>query len=212
MSALVVLATLVLVVRPTARHRLPLAALALSGPCWAVTVRESVFAHEFEGTFYAGVPLVLFALTLPRLDRLLRRAGVRRRVTVVTGAAAAATFVLSGLFMARAVHNPERAERERIKAADFDAIRGLADGKTIANAAAGMQTGPHYYFGGTVQTTLARRRLADFVLNARLAGVRSLTPDNRLWFLYDRSVYEAALTRYERRADAQHPVLQSPDL
>ena len=215
-SALLVLATLVLVVRPAARHRLPLAALALSGPCWAVTMRNGVFifASEFEGMFYAGVPLALFALALPRLDRLLRRAGVRRRVTVVTGTASTVIFVLSGLLMVRTVHDPKRAELERMRAADSDAIRGLAGGKTVANAAVvRMQTGPNHYFRGAVQTTLARRHLADFVLGDRLAGARSLTPDNQSWFLYDRSVYEAALTRYEWRADARRPVInmQSPD-
>ena len=56
-----------------------------------------------------------------------------------------------------------------------------------------------------------RKHLADFVLSDWAGGVRSLTPDNRSWFLYDRSVYEAALTRYGRRADAQRSVLQSPD-
>ena len=215
LSALVVLATLVLVVRPAGRHRLPLAALALSGPCWAVTVRDSVFAfsHEFYGMFYAGVPLTLFTLTLPRLDRLLRRAVDRRRVTVITGAAAAATFVLSSLLMARTVHDPERAERERTRAADFDAIRRLAEGKTVATPGDmninSFNLVPHYYFRGVVRTDFDRRRLADFVLSDRGGGGGSLTPDNRLWFLYDRSVYEAALSRYERRADAQRPVLQS---
>ena len=212
-SVLAVLTTLVLVVRPATPHRLPLAALVLSGPCWAVTVRNGVSLRmsEFEGMFYAAVPLVLFALTLPRLDRLLRRAGVRRRVTVVAGAVAAAIFVLSGFFMARTVHDPERAEIERTRAADSDAIRGLVEGKSIATAILARSLGGStylYYFRGTVQTELA---IADFVLGDRLAGVRSLTSNNRSWFLYDRSVYEAALTRYERRADAQRPVLQSPD-
>ncbi len=65
LSVLVFLATLALVFSATTHHRLPLAAVALSGPCWAVTVRDSVFGlgHEFEGMFYVGVPLVLFALT-----------------------------------------------------------------------------------------------------------------------------------------------------
>ena len=208
-SVLMVLATLVLVVRPTVRCRLPLAALALSGPCWAAAVRENVSApgHEFEGMFYAGVPLALFALTLPRLDRLLLRAGVRRRVTMIAGAAAAATFVLSCLLMARAVHDPERAELERTRAADSDAFRRLVEGKTVATLTPVWS----YYFKGAVHARLGKRRFADFFLGDRLTGVRSLTPDNRVWFLYDRSVYEAALTRYERRADAQRPVLQSPD-
>ena len=208
-SALVVLATLALVVRPATRHRLPLAALVLSGPCWAVAVRQSVQVHEFEGMFYAGVPLVLFALTLPRLDRLFRRAGVRRRVTVLAGAVAAATFVLSCFIMARTVHDPERAESERTRVADSDVIRELAKGKTVATLTR-MRRGLHYYFRGMVQTEFDKRHLADFILGDRLAGARSLTLDNRSFFLYDRSIYEAALTRYERRVDAQRPVLQFP--
>ncbi len=200
-SVLAVLTTLVLVVRPTVRCRLPLAALALSGPCWAIIMRETVRfgGHEFNGMFYTGVPLVLFALTLPRPGR----PGVRRRVTVL---AAAATFVLSCFLMARTTHDPELAELERMRAADSDAIWNLAEGKTVT-----VLTRLYYYSRGVVKTDLNKRHLADFVLGDRLAGVRSLTPDNRSSFLYDSSVYEAALTRYERRADAQRPVLQSPD-
>ena len=158
--------------------------------------------------FYAGVPLVLFALTLPRLDRLLRRAGVRRRVTVLAGAAAAATFVLSGLFMARTVHDPERASLERTVLADFNVVRQLAEGKTIAVLPGGAHP---YYSGNVVRTDFDGRHFADFVLSDWAGGGGSLTPDNRLWFLYARSVYEAALTRYGRRTDAQRPVMQSPD-
>ena len=207
-SVLAVLTTLVLVVRPTVRCRLPLAALALSGPCWAVAVRGNVsmHAHEHEGMFYVGVPLALFALTPPRLDRLLRAGG---RVTVLAGTAAAATFVLSSLFMARAVHDPERAQRERTRAADSDAIRGLAAGKTIAIPGAGVRSELPGRDLGAVTVRLDRRHLADFIVD-RIDGVRSLTPDNRSRFLYDRSVYDAFLTRYERRAD-RTPSLRSPD-
>ncbi len=217
LSALLVLATLVLVVRPAARHRLPLTALALSGPCWVVVTRDSFWwpdrghyqIHEFNSMFYAGVPLALLALTLPRLDRLLRWAGVRR-VTVLAGAAAAATFVLSCFLMARAVHDPEHAKLERAVMADGDAIRRLAQGKAIATTME-MGSGSHYRFRDMATTAPGMRRHADFVLDYRLADIRSLTPDNRSFFLYDRSVYEAVLARSERRADAQRPVLQSPD-
>ena len=212
-SVLAVLATLVLVVRPTVRCRLPLAALALSGPCWAVAVRGNVsmHAHEHEGMFYVGVPLALFALTLPRLDRLLLRAGVRRRVTMIAGAAAAATFVLSCLLMARAVHDPERAQRERTRAADSDAIRELAEGMTIAIPGARVQSSLQYDLGAAM-VRLDRKHLADFIVSDRIDGVRTLTPDNRSRFLYDRRVYDAFLARYERRADRTAPSLvESPD-
>ncbi len=207
-SVLAVLTTLVLVVRSTVRCRLPLAALALSGPCWAVAVRGNVsmHAHEFEGMFYVGVPLALSALNINN-NRLLRAGG---RVTVLAGTAAAATFVLSCLLMARAVHDPERAQLERTRAADSDAIRELAEGMTIAIPGARVQSSLQYDLGAAM-VRLDRKHLADFIVSDRIDGVRTLTPDNRSRFLYDRRVYDAFLTRYERRADRNAPSLQSPD-
>ena len=197
------LTILVLVVRPTVRCRLPLAALALSGPCWAVAVRGSVDTHEYEGMFYAGVPLALFALALPRLDRLLRGEGACVASRRSCGVTAAAVFVLSGLFMAWTVHDPERAERERTRIADFDVIRRLAEGKAISTLGRNDK-----YFKDIVRAETHR---ADFFVSRRIDGVRSLTPDNRLWFLYDRSEHDAFLARYERRADRNAPALRSPD-
>ena len=204
LSVLVVLATLVLVVRPAVRCRLPLAALALSGLCWAIVMRQTVRigGHEFYGMFYAGVPLALFALALPCLDRLLRRAGARRRVTVLAGAAAAAIFMLSCFLMARTFHDPKGAQRERMRWADSDAIRRFTDGKTIVNFA-----GHTSLLRGAVH---APRHLADFfVTDWGRAG--SLTPDNRSLFLYDPDAYEAALTEYALRADEHRTALESPD-
>ena len=197
------LTILVLVVRPTVRCRLPLAALALSGPCWAVAVRGSVDTHEYEGMFYAGVPLALFALALPRLDRLLRGRGACVASRRSCGVTAAAVFVLSGLFMAWTVHDPERAEIERTRMADFDVIRRLAEGKAISTLGRNDK-----YFKDIVRAETHR---ADFFVSRRIDGVRSLTPDNRLWFLYDRSEHDAFLARYERRADRNAPALRSPD-
>ena len=205
-SVLMVLTTLVLVVRPTVRCRLPLAALALSGPCWAIVMRETVRVggHEFEGMFHAGVPLVFFALALPRLDRLLRRAGARRRVTVLAGAAAAAVFVLSCFLMARTFHDPKGVQRERMMFADTDAIRRFTDGRTFESLAYHY---PSILLHGAVH---APRHLADFfVTDIGRAG--SLTPDNRIVFLYDPGAYEAAMTEYVLRADGRRTVLESPD-
>ncbi len=117
--------------------------------------------------------------------------------------------------MARTVHDPERAELDKDTAADFDAIRRLAGGKTLAIPTfAYIDNAPSihpYYFRGILRTDFEKRHLVEFALDGhRLAGVYSLTPDNRFWFLYDRSVYEAVLTRYERRAE-RSPVLQSPN-
>ena len=70
---------------------------------------------------------------------------------------------------------------------------------------------PQYYYPGAAIVRLDRKHLADFIVSDRIDGVRSLTPDNRSRFLYDRRVYDAFLARYERRADRSAPSLQSPD-
>ena len=197
-------------------HRLPLAALALSQPCWAVAMRDTVF-HEFEAMFYVGIPLACFALMLPRLDRLL---GGRVRCSVLAGVAAMPMFVLSSFLMARSTApDPERAAYTKTLAADVDSIRELVEGKTIfvsnlmsfCDKRRHWRAGRRYYFTGSVFVKYADRRLADFVVSERLGDARTLTPGNRWVFLYDRAGYDAALSRYERHARHGAPVLDSPD-
>ena len=216
LSILIVLTTLVLFLSPATRHRLPLAALALSGPCWAVAMRYNVH-HGFEAMFYIGIPLAGFVLMLPRLDRLL---GGRVRCSVLAGLAAVPMFVLSSFLMARAADpDPEHATYMRALAADVDSIRELAEGKTIFVSAVmeacskrrDRRANWMYYFTGNVFVSFADRRLADFVVSGRIEGARPLTPGNRWVFLYDRAGYDAALSRYEQHAQHGAPVLDSPD-
>ena len=69
LSTLAVLTILALLLSPATRHRLPLAALALSGSCWAFGMRHQ--SHiPFEGMFNVGLPLTIFALMLSRLDAI----------------------------------------------------------------------------------------------------------------------------------------------
>ena len=216
LSALVVLTALALLLSPATRHRLPLAALALSGSCWAFGMRHQ--SHlPFEGMFDVGLPLAVFALMLPRLDRWL---GGRVRCSVLAGVAAMPTFVLSSFLMARAIApDPEYVEYTRALAADVDSIRALAEGKAIfaselmgtCSKIPGWRGRWQYYFTGNVFTSFANRRLADFVVGERIEGARSLTPGNRFLFLYDRAGYDAALSRYERHAQHGAPALDSPD-
>ena len=216
LSALVVAAIGVLLLSPAVRHRVPLAALALAGPCWAFAMRNSSY-HPFEGLFDIGVPLVFFALALPHLDRLLRGRG---GFSVLAGVVAVPTFALSSFLMARAATPPpEEVLRQRAGAADVDAIREqVAEGKTIlasrridgCNPGRGIQW--QYYFTGYPFVRFSDRRLADFVVGEqRIAGVRTLTPDNQFMFLYDRASHDAALRRYERHAKQAAPVLDFPD-
>ena len=199
------------------RLRLPLAALALSGPCWAVAIRYNVQSSGYEGMFYIGIPLAFFALMLPRLDRL---PGGRIRYSVLAGVAAMPMFVLSSFLMARAtVPDPERAADTRVWSAEVESIRKLVEGKTIfvsevAEACSRRRewrANWKYYFTGSVFPRSANRHLADFVVSERIGGARTLTPGHRLMFLYDRASYDAALSRYEQHAKHGAPVLDSPD-
>ena len=202
---------------PPPRHRLPLAALVLSGPCWAVSMRYSTAYHPFEGMFNVGLPLAIFALMLPRLDRWL---GGRVRCSVLAGVAAAPLFVLSSFLMARdTVPDPERTAYMRALADDVDSIRALAEGEAIfapgvmeaCSKWRGWRRGWRYWFTGSVFVDFADRRLADFVVSERIEGAHTLTPGNRWLFLYDPASYDAALGRYEQHAQHGAPVLDSPD-
>ena len=128
-SALIVAGTCVLLLSPAVRHRVPLAALALTGPCWAFAMRNQHY-HTFEGLFDVGVPLAFFALALPRLDRLLSG---RVGFSVLAGIAAMPTFALSSFLMARATAaDPEEVMYQRAWAADIDVVRGqVEEGKTL---------------------------------------------------------------------------------
>ena len=216
---LTVLACLALLLSPPSPRSplLPLAALALSGPCWMAIARYA--GGAFHGMFYVGVPLALFALLLPRLDRLL---GGRVRCSVLAGIAAAPLFALSSFLMAQATSpNPGYAADAKEFTADVDSIRKSVEGKTIfvsdLDACSKGQdwlryADLKYHFAGSIFVGYAnRRRLADFVVSTGIEGARTLTPGNRHVFLYDQVNYDAALGRYERQVKHGAPVLESPD-
>ena len=225
LAALIAVATLVLLLSPATRHRLPLAALALCGPSWALAMPNQS-AIPFEGMFYLGVPLAVFALVLVRLDRLL---GSRVRCAVIAGVAAVPTFALSNFLMAEAAApNSAHVAPERALAADLDAIRDALgpgpEGNTVVISEAmdacreyrhHTRFGPRavnwrYYLTGHIFVDYPNGRFADFVLGERSDLARTLTPHNKRAFLYDRASHDAALRRYERHAKDGVPALVSP--
>ena len=217
LAALVVAIAFVLFLSPATRHRVPLAALALAGPCWAFGMANQSW-HPYEGMFDVGLPLAFFALLLPRLDRLF---GARVRCTMLAGIAAVPVFALSSFLMARATAlEPEQIAYGEALAADVDAIRKeipATQGKTILvsdvmdTCAKGWHVNWKFYFTGYVTVKFSNRRFADFVVSERIEGASTLTPDNRLMFLYDRASHDAALRRYEQYAKQAAPALSSPD-
>ena len=193
------------------RCRAALAALALSGFCWALLVRFNVHEHEFEGMFHVGVPLTLVALALTRL-RGARRGRAARRTAV----AALPVFVLSSFLAARFDHDPADAAAAAEASADLAAIRRLTAGKTVYFPKATVDLNPwrahrNYWLHGRVLVREDARRLADVVVAPRIAGVASLTPGARRLFLYRPAPYFAGLAAarapYERIPQDHEPVI-----
>ena len=114
------------------RHRAILAALALSGFCWALLVRGNTAwsGHQFEAMFHVGVPLVLFAAVFTFAQR--RWAGWAGWAGPV-GAAAAAVVVFAGSSVAMGLTHRDlgKAQAGRVLMGEFDAVTAAIHGKTV---------------------------------------------------------------------------------
>ena len=110
------------------RHRSTLAALALSGFCWALLVRGNTahLSHQYETVFYVGVPVVLFTAVFS----FARKRGPRWAGSA--GAAAAAlVFVWSSVALGLTQRDLGKAHAGRALMAEFDAITAAIQGKTV---------------------------------------------------------------------------------
>ena len=191
-------------------HRTLLAALLLTGWCWAVPFRGEAAIHEFEAMFHLGYPLVLYALALLGLRRLI---GLRRAAWALSAAAlvAGAVFALSAHDMAGLGRGAEAAARQREVASDFEAIRELAAGRSVvAHTGDDTWVVRNYYLAGSyiqldpIGSARNWDRAAarfDYVL-APLDIGGSLTPGNRRLHLYPFSALPAARARIAAREPA----------
>ena len=177
------------------------AALLLTGWCWAVVFRGATSLHEFYAMFHLGVPLVFWSLALLGLRRVL---GPRRAARALPAAAlaAAALFALSAWDMSGAGHDAEAAQRQREIAADFEAIRAIASGRSVlVSPHAVERVFLNFYLAGSYiqideigsgdEWRSAVSAAPDFVLAPVGAG-GSLTPGNRRFHLYRPSASGAA--------------------
>lgn len=208
-----VLCAIVLVISPATRHRRPLAALLLSGPCWQISFHRN--AGGDENLFFICISLVLFVLTLLRLGR--------RGGTLAGATAAASIFGLSGFLMARTLQDPDDAAVAKAMATDMESIRELVGGKTIHAPRIGAiydERLPIFYpflaelyFGDSnvIVRSHDTKHFADVVLGERLPGARTLTPGNGSLFLYDPADYDAHWIPYERHAEQGAPILKFGD-
>ena len=207
-----VLYALVLVISPATRHRGPLAAIVLSGPCWLAGL--SHVGGGAQDMFFVGIPLVLFFLMLLR---------VGRGAVLATAAVAASTFGLSSFLMARTLQDPDDAAIAKAMAADMESIRESVAGKTIyaprrvsiydERVSTWLSNLVDLYFGSSnvIVKSHGTKHFADVVVGERLAGVRTLTPRNDLLFLYDLADYDAYWMPYEQHAEQGAPILTIGD-
>ena len=184
----------------TRRHRATLAALALSGFCWALLARGNTGwgAHQHEAMFYVGVPLVLFAavfsVALRRWPRWASPAGAAGAVLVFAGSSVAFGLMQRDL---------GKAQAGRTLMAEFDAVTAAINGKTVLLPMHRSSLGRFLPHAKTVDVLTAGafvqdRRTAkldatppaapalDFVLALERFELPSLlTPGHRSVFLYE---------------------------
>ena len=187
-----------------ARHKLLWATLIFSGFCWAILVRHSVAYHYFEAVIYTGIPLTALALSL----LYLRRPGGRRFIAALA-AAALLIFGLSSFRMAQVGYTEIVAEVRDLAIADFEVIRELTAGHSVAYNGRFPEISvvvSHYLF----RSIRVKPAEADFlILPLRLAGVETLTPDNRRIFLYRGGPATAGYLDEQILAAAGPPLLDS---
>ena len=200
------------------RARVALTSVALAGWCWALPMRDAVYsaAFEFEALFFVGVPLVCFALALQRIGpRRFAWRGLRLPLRPGAAVAASLCFVCSGVAMARERYASVDFEREAALRADIGAIRELAREGTALHV---PQWNVPIHWKRRHQVLLTGRAVvpaedAEQVVAFAMPDERSLTPGNRLVYLYRRADYEAAVAdavaRYRAATEQNRPVVAS---
>ena len=198
------------------RHTMLWATLALSGFCWALPMRHttSVPFHHFEALFYIGVALTLFSMMLLWLHRLMGE-----RLVAALSVAALLIFAFSALRMSQLNNSnqtAELAELQEAAVADFEAIRNTTDGKAILiNSMPGFlsrRDSIYYYLSGSPilygHEVVSPEKSPDFIVtDARADGLHSLTPQNRIAFLYEWNDYHRYITEIIEKTGA--PLIRS---
>ena len=191
------------------RYKILLASLSLSGFCWALPMRHNVAFpwHQFEAVFYIGVTLTLFSLILLYLLKLSSE-----RVVAALSVAALLVFVVSALRMSHLNNAIPIGELRDAAIDDFEIIRNMTDDGNVIQTIAmpkfyGRITVFAYYLSGRIgasaDETVPSARTPDFVITGmRADGLASLTPHNRMIFLYEWDDYQRHIDQIIARAGA----------
>ena len=192
------------------QHKILLASLTLSGFFWMTPMRHSVAFPDqgFEAVFYIGIAITLFSLALLGLRSLSGE-----RLIAALSAIALLLFVASGLRMAQLINDTQTYISHKETIADFKSIRDMtAEGKVIwPKAIPAHAVSPAvYYFSGRIvlsdETALFARKPDFIVTTEYLEGLPSLTPRNRLLFLYEWDNYHSLISEI---IDAGEPLIRS---
>ena len=197
------------------RHKILLASLALSGFCWALPMRHNTayHVHHFEGLFYIGVALTLFTIIL-----LCLRSLAGGRLVAALSVAALLIFAFSALRMSQLNNSNQTAEPAELReatVADFEVIRNITDGKAILTNSLprfiNFEEVIYYYLSGSPilygYETVSTARAPDFIVTgARADGLASLTPQNRIAFLYEWNAYHSLISEI---IDVGEPLIRS---
>ena len=205
------------------RCRIPLAAAALFGFCWAIPMRYNTFManHAFESLPYVFLTLTLFALALTGARRLpvgRLRERVGGRIAFAVCAAAAGVFAMSVFRAGRLDRDDAEAERDKSLMADFSAIGAMTRGKRVIAFPRHFYTTLDYvrknhYLAGSYWSASADvcdPRAADFIVSRyRRESLNLLAPENRFAFLYEDTAPLDLCRAERRRLEASEPAARA---
>lgn len=172
---------------------------------WANPLQQTY--DTYEAMFHVGAPLALMALLslMPPPAAWSRRrrdlGGARQLMAAASAATLWLMFVSSAWAIGQLHRDPKIAQQERALLADVAVIRDLAADKRIFAAGPIWQhfvSRPRppgrkrFYFTDRVLIQRPERaaRFADVATGPRIPGAKTLTPDNRFYFLYSMDEYK----------------------
>lgn len=186
------------------RHRLLALTAVMAGFIWAILMRNYSVIHGFDALYYIGIPILFYTLVL-----LLIRKWMSERLIPLTSLVAFLIFISSSYRMGYTDRNDKAVEFHKSVVNDFEDIRGIAGEDNVfvtvsdiyseINKLVGSAYGMQYYLSGSgvVFDNYGCDHVdeIDFIIRTSQGKVPSLTPDNRMFFLYERNTYEEVVDK-----------------
>lgn len=196
------------------RHRLLAMTALTAGFVWAILMHRYSIFHGFDALFHIGIPIFFYTLVLLCIRKLLSE-----RLMSLTSLIALLIFISSSYRMGYSERNDREVEFHRSVVSDFESIREFTRGKNVftpvtytykeMNRLVGSTYGMQYYLSGSGVVFdnygCDNIDVIDFVVTTSQNEMPSLTPDNRMFFLYTRETYEENL---DKLVSQNRPVIQ----